>query len=311
MKNTSKNCFEKKLKINQEKQTTWDNHYVGWEPAINILSNLHNDEGIRFIGYMDEIVAFEEIKEDFVGFFHHTPKSPDYIENSSWSKNLKGLEFYFSKTTWKKNESKCKGIFVLCNYLKKYIQTKTYCPVSSVYHPITKQTEFFTIEKFKNNKNKILLHPGNWLRNFDAFNKLKSPYVKTITGQWSFKNPNQDIAKLGFLTKEQYREILTKNIVFQNYYDVSASNTILECIAMNVPIIVNRLPANEEYLGANYPLFYDSLNEAENFLNDERSIEKGYEYIKVMDKSKFEITNFLKSFCFTDVYKDLKKPSFI
>lgn len=44
-------------------------------------------------------------------------------------------------------------------------------------------------------------------------------------------------------------------------FNSSANNTILECIARNTPIIVRTNPAIVEYLGENYPLYFESLND--------------------------------------------------
>ena len=49
------------------------------------------------------------------------------------------------------------------------------------------------------------------------------------------------------------------SVIFVEYIDCSASNTILECIATCTPIVVNRHPAIEEYLGIDYPLYHDVI----------------------------------------------------
>jgi hypothetical protein len=74
-------------------------------------------------------------------------------------------------------------------------------------------------------------------------------------------------------------------------HDVSACNTMLECIMNNVPVLTNRLPASEEYLGKDYTLFYESIDEANNLLTPEKILE-AHVYLKNKDKSKFEIEYF-------------------
>ena len=62
----------------------------------------------------------------------------------------------------------------------------------------------------------------------------------------------------------------------------------------NTPILVNKLPATIEYLGENYPLFYDDLNHAAELISSIRAIYRGYRYLKAMKKDKFTINHFIK-----------------
>lgn len=297
----------KKIKI--VNKTSWSTHFIGWRPALDELIKLHNHQGVLFIGYLDDIASFTEIKEPFVGFFHHVPINPPNIGLADWSRKWKGLESYFDSPIWATNRKKCKGLFTLCNYTRDYIVSKTGCKASSLLYPFPDQKTLFSFDLFLNNKEKILFHPGNWSRNFEFINQIDSPYPKVITGKWLFQNPNSTIKSMGFVSNEVYDSILNCNIVLQNYFDVAASNTILECIAKNTPLFLNRLPAAEEYLGINYPLFYSSLAEAESMVRDVGLIYQGHIYLKNMDKSKYTLNYFLTSFYDSIVYKQLNQPT--
>ena len=102
------------------------------------------------------------------------------------------------------------------------------------------------------------------------------------------------------LSNEEYDQLLTENIVFLNLVDASTVNTVLECIVRNTPIFVNRHPAVVEMLGPSYPLFYDHTEnifeintQIMKLLNNGRSIKNAYEYLKRMDKTKFQINSFV------------------
>lgn len=56
----------------------------------------------------------------------------------------------------------------------------------------------------------------------------------------------------------KYEELLSSSVVLLKLKGAGGCTTVIECIARNIPIVVNRLPALEEYLGKNYPLFYDT-----------------------------------------------------
>jgi hypothetical protein len=93
-----------------------------------------------------------------------------------------------------------------------------------------------------------------------------------------------------------YDELLTQNIVFIWLYDAAAVNTIIECMVRNTPIIVNRLPATVEYLGAGYPLFCDDLGHAAALATDVNKIKAAYEYLVAKDKSFLNVDSFVNSF---------------
>lgn len=100
---------------------------------------------------------------------------------------------------------------------------------------------------------------------------------------------------INYLNDESYDELLQNNIVFLNLLGASAVNTVIECIVRNTPIIINKLPAIIEVLGDNYPLYYDTIDDVKDLLSLE-SIEKATNYLKNMDKTKFKIDTFVKSF---------------
>jgi hypothetical protein len=299
----------KKIQVNN--QHTWSQHFMGWQPAIDEIKKLHHNQGVLFIGYLDKIAAFEKIKEPFIGFFHHTPENPDIYYKKPLVGKFKGLEYYFQTNIWNENKRFCKGIFTLSSHLAEFIKKKTGIKSQSLLHPFPQPETFFDFDDFLENPNKMLFHPGNWLRNFDIFNKIKSPFKKYITNKIFFKNPNRTVHSLGFIDKEKYNSILDQNIVFQCYYDMGASNTLGECIVKNTPIIINRLPATEEYLGKDYPLFFDTIDEAETILHNTEKIEEGYIYLKTLDKNKFLPQTFLENFYNSQIYQELKIPTLI
>ena len=94
-------------------------------------------------------------------------------------------------------------------------------------------------------------------------------------------------------TNEEYDQLLTENIVFVDFFDAAANNTILECIARNTPIICKKTEATVEYLGKDYPLYFDNLDEVYELL-DINNIKKGFEYLKIMDKKDIQIDYFIE-----------------
>ncbi len=93
-------------------------------------------------------------------------------------------------------------------------------------------------------------------------------------------------------------------IVFLDLKDASVNNTVLECIARSTPLIVNRHPAVEEYLGVDYPLFYESLDQVEE-LSKDISVLKAMDYLNNMDKSFLSIDRMIDSIANSKVYKTI------
>jgi hypothetical protein len=73
---------------------------------------------------------------------------------------------------------------------------------------------------------------------------------KTLTTE------RESVAIIQKLSDPEYDTLLSKTVVFLNLVDAVAVNTVIECIIRRTPVILNRLPATEEYLGKGYPLFY-------------------------------------------------------
>lgn len=106
------------------------------------------------------------------------------------------------------------------------------------------------------------------------------------------------------LDNKEYDELLSTSVVFLNLLDASAVNTIIECIVRETPILVNRHPALEEYLGKDYPLFYDNFDQITDLLQPNH-VMKAHQYLKEKDKEFLKIENFLSTLIQTDIYQNL------
>lgn len=103
----------------------------------------------------------------------------------------------------------------------------------------------------------------------------------------------------------EYDDLLTENIVFLKLIDAAAVNTVLECLVRNTPILVNRDATSVvELLGADYPLFYDNLDDLKVLLTLD-SIKAAYNYLKSLDKDIVTGAHFIKAFVSSAVYQSL------
>ena len=63
----------------------------------------------------------------------------------------------------------------------------------------------------------------------------------------------------------------------------------------NTPILLNRTAGVIEYLGADYPLYFDSLDDVETLVSLE-NIERAHVYLKNIDKGQFTLDTFVRNF---------------
>lgn len=102
---------------------------------------------------------------------------------------------------------------------------------------------------------------------------------------------------ISYKSNEEYDELLTNNIVFLNLIDVSACNTLIECIVRNTPLIINKHPAVVELLGENYPLYFNNETLQYNIYNllTLKNIKKANIYLKKLNKNKYKINTFIEN----------------
>jgi hypothetical protein len=149
--------------------------------------------------------------------------------------------------------------------------------------------------------NDFKLNPDKFKKSF-MFGSLKStqPYCykhQAFEEDLKYHKSTLSCEVLPMLSDQECNNILSKSIVFLNLYDAVANNGILDCIERCTPVIVNRSPSSEEYLGKDYPLFYNNNSSREEILTlfrDKRII-KAHKYLLNLDKTKFSINKFMNS----------------
>ena len=184
-------------------------------------------------------------------------------------------------------------------------------PVSFVFHPTEESTIKFKPNLFKVNEDKQAVFIGHWLRKFESLWKLKTPYRKVILEYPGFnyqtlklpKDPN--VHWESHLGNLDYDLKLAENIVFLDVHDASANNVVIECMARNNPLIVKKTPAIVEYMGEDYPMYFEDLEEASEKMNEDQILE-GHKYLEDMDKSKIKFNRFIKDLSNSKVFQSIR-----
>ena len=140
----------------------------------------------------------------------------------------------------------------------------------------------------------------------------KNPYKhnKYMTGMVDMlKRKHQSVEVMESVDNLSYDHLLSQNIVFLELVDCSVSNTVIECIVRNTPILINPHPAVVELLGSKYPFYYKNLEDASNKSNDLYLIQLAHYYLKSLNKDIYEMDYFIESLEKSRIHNSIKLPS--
>jgi hypothetical protein len=247
------------------------------------------------------------------GIVHCTPKTPDFL-------NISNINNLFVNENFIKSLDNCNCIITMSSYITNYLYSKfneinKNIRIYTLKYPVDSENiKYFDFNNYKNNNDKKLIQIGQQLRKVTSIYLLNVPSFKKIwlTGtrnldickkkledEVNYFNQNKNIYNNNVLmyytnTFEEYDDLLSKNIVFIDLFDAAANTVILECIIRNTPIIVNKLEPVIEYLGADYPLYFNNLLEVPDLLTNEKLLEAHY-YLCKMNKNDLSIDYFTKN----------------
>ena len=295
-------------------------HRGGWKSVLSELENSNFFSKNAPYDFFDVIESFFLWKTDYVcknpwcGIIHCTAITPPYL-------NIINIDIMFQNENFIESLKHCVFLVSLSPYLTKYLYKKIRCELGldikiyTIYHPVlNNDIPQFNMVKFVENENKILIQIGQQLRkvtsiyllnavkcnkmwltgtkNFDRMNKLLDDEVDYL--KINKNSLNKQVVMHYTQTFEEYDDLLSKNIVFVELFDASANNTVLECIIRNTPIIINKIEGVVDYLGEDYPLYFENLKEVPQLINGQKILE-AHEYLKNMDKTRFLMSTFVSN----------------
>lgn len=286
-------------------------HRSGWYSVMKYLSIYDSADGILFDDFIEQNFCYNSnptvYREPWVGVFHHPPYPPFFTnEREKMSNYLTSKEFIESS----KN---LKLAIVLTEYQKIFLEKYLKCPIVIIKHPCESHFEKWSYDSWVNDKK--LIQVGFYLRNTQLIyqvpdiagvkkirlwnnSKWISSYDETVKKYWSSLQSRIIVGKaknMSFQTPSSYDRILSSGVIMTEAFDLAASNVVLDCIVRNTPLIINRCPASEEYLGKEYPLFFNDPIEIPDLLS---KVKEAHNYLSKMDKSditmEYFVTNVIK-----------------
>ncbi len=228
-KSNSKLC---QLKMNYKNIETWG----------QIMKFISSDTtGIVFIPFVDYLFP-EMILTPWIGVIHYGLKSNDHRTSK---KMLDNIGFMYSLRY-------CISLITMSPDLYEF--WKEYAECWLIPHPIE-----IPISNIFDYNPKILLSVGNFYRDLNLFKEFKTCFEKIRLD----KNisTNTGIKTINYLKQEEYFKLLKISIVFCVTSDLVACVTLLECIELKIPIIIQKCPASIFYLGNDYPMYYENFKD--------------------------------------------------
>lgn len=282
---TPDNKVEQELVIDVKKKlnfaatpSDWNHHRAGGFCAVIDIAKkqLHHDYALTlFIPTVEQyfLECNYQLQKPWIGIIHQAPVS-DTIWVADVDRLLHSPQFLASIKY-------CQGLFTLSTYLRDYIKLRlpdnlaVAIPVARLFYPISAKIQTPTIM----NVRLSIVMIGGYMRDIDDFLKLVVPnnfekiillnemdnirpkYLHEFTTQYNIKIINR-------LSDDEYEQLLLTSIPFLSLKsDGIASTLLIECIWSCTPILVRRFQSMEEYLGRDYPLFFNSIDQAASLLS--------------------------------------------
>tara|TARA_Y100000004_G_scaffold28994_1_gene29862 strand:+ start:26385 stop:28136 length:1752 start_codon:yes stop_codon:yes gene_type:complete len=305
-------------KFNLDQQPALSTHRGGWKKVLEAMRPLHNDKGIYCETFVESLFDWFRNKNEknnhipvtdpWVGFIHNPHNMPDWY--NGWDGSGDRL--------FEESLASCTGLYTMSEY--HAIGLRERYPdlwVESILHPYPSET----VPMWKGNARQ-LVSVGWWLRRQASIYTVQVPRGWKKIKLWPYKKGSKPIdllrSKLDIetdlldvelpviehqynLANEDYDDLLCNSVVLLDLWDTSANNTVLECIQREVPIVVRDHPAVREYLGDEYPLYFNHLDEVHGLLD---GASQASAYLSDLRQSgRFTMETFIRGIRDSDIYR--------
>lgn len=311
--------------------TYYGRHRSGWEFVTEALAVLHNPSAVYFESFVERRFAWgnwcsmpgSPLLKPWIGIVHVPPVLPPWFGTENTLPHILETEH------WKLSAPHCRGLFTLTTWLRDQLREHTALPASLpidvLRHPTDLAVFTWSPEHFLANPNRSLVQVGTSYRNLHAmqllpshplhravllgnaasFNSLYTAEEEILLAEGQPTTTGHEVEFLDFLPNETYDMIFTQNVLFAEYYTASASNLIVECMARATPLLVNKLEPVVEYLGPDYPLYFESYEEAAAKLHNTDLILQTHQYLCGWNREILDRITFVDDILNSSVLKNL------
>ena len=290
-------------------------HRSGWPYVTNILESIRDARyGIPFDDFIEktflngrEGLSRFSYEEPWIGVAHYPPQVPSWYVTER-------LESVLSSESFMSSLRNLRLCISFSPEQKQWIDENWNVNTTLLRHPTEVPDVKWTPERFESNPKRQIVQVGWYLRNTAAIFQLRE--CPRLAKCWlrssrsiaalnhllcsrhfaREREVREDVTVLDYVPNHEYDKLLSENIVFIELLSSVANNTIIECIARNTPVLVNRMSGPEFYLGTDYPLFYEHIDDVPNLCSLSRIID-AFTYLRDMDKEWIRGSYFLKTLC--------------
>ncbi len=173
----------------------------------------------------------------------------------------------------------------------------THVAAHVLYHPLPEVRSTFDPDEWKRNR-RTVVSVGNWLRRQHSIFKARVPSgARKALCPWTERTEKElafyvardsvtltpverkSVDTLARLSDRDYDELFRRSVVLLDTYLTTTNNVLLEAVAHNTPILLNRHREWTALLGEDYPLFFDTLADLPRLLAD-RTVIAAHEYLR-------------------------------
>lgn len=258
-------------------------------------------------------------RRPWVGFVHVPADYPLWFDQEKSFHNI-------TKTSaWRKSWPLCQGLFTLSGSMNQWLAEHVDVPVATLRHPTEVPAVRFQWDRYQQQGQRVV-QVGWWLRNLSSIYYLDIPSARKALlipqsgdGLPRFERifeadrkqhgappvAEWGVEVLPHLPNEEYDQLLSSSLVFLNLFGSVANNAIIECIVRATPVLVNSLPSVREYLGQDYPLYYETMEEAAAKASDSSLVYAAHVYLKSMDLEFLSRETFCRELAESEIYRSL------
>lgn len=311
-----------KRKLRLDRRYSFDHHRCGWQWVEDGIADALVSESAptRFVGALECELgrSGKPIAGPWIGISHHAAEAPQILE-SAYSPVRVSLNRF--RDLLMAGLGGCLGIYCLSEYMRRHLRDMldgSDVPVERLLHPTPLDVPQFSWDRFQRLRRPKIIQLGHWFRRFHVIydlpvtryekvwlpgRRLETKALQLLIANRGAKNG--EVSTPGRVDNDEYDALLSENIAVLPLYDASASNSLLECIARATPVLVDPLPAIQEYLGADYPLYFHTLEDAARKCEDDGALLAAHEYLLQLPKRQFTRDNFLRRLEASKIYQDL------
>jgi hypothetical protein len=298
------------MRFPKKQRVMGSDHLYGWPYVLRNIWKLGNGEGLFFedsieqsFTYHYEVIPDEIRCNDWFGMAHVSPTAFRPFTRKDLS------EYIDSKPGSQEAWSRLRGICTLSAHLAEQFRQACNKPVVALKYPTNMDVRQFEPSVYLQNPR--LVHAGWFAKNMRLLWHIPStshikqklhvmpphdhlPHIMECCRQlYPQRAEYDDVDVVKRLHPEDYSKLLYTCVYAAEFTAPAAASTVVvETMARCTPLLVNRHPAVVEYLGKDYPMFFDDVQDCPRLLESD-SIIRTHEYLKNMDKGFLSVRGFL------------------